>query len=208
MGMIQPIPSIDKVSMTLTPQAGLFEWIQSEYQFKPVRVGPPRMNLWLINIGLPNVRKLIEGLESLGYQTAIPRHVTVSGVEFALDYPALSEYDARAIAYWLQERVWKPQNRDRPTVCGATSYASARRWGQINWSCYPRESKVTNGPCAHLDARLTQASHVQERAGVFTLHDLIDFDFRELSADYCCADSTTSSPHEISRRGRAYELRK
>jgi hypothetical protein len=102
----------------------------------------------------------------------------VSEFHVAYDLPARTASDARALTSVIQHLAIQPWHGSRKSllVRGATSYASHQRRTARNFVIYgDKPSKVTNGPCCHIEFRYNGADACKAR-GVRTCDDLLKYD--------------------------------
>jgi hypothetical protein len=126
---------------------------------------PLRMTL---NQPQPEVLRLIE--ENVDH--------IVSEFHVAYDLPARTASDAKALTSVIQHLAIQPWHGSRKSrlVKGATSYASHKRRTARNFVIYgDKPSKVTNGPCCHIEFRFNSADACKAR-GVRTCDDLPKYD--------------------------------
>jgi hypothetical protein len=102
----------------------------------------------------------------------------VTEFHVAYDLPAPTASDAKELTSVIQHLAVQPWHGRRKSrrVKEATSYASHRRRTARNFVIYgDRPSKVTNGPCCHIEFRYDGAAACKAR-GVRTCHDLVKYD--------------------------------
>jgi hypothetical protein len=101
----------------------------------------------------------------------------VTEFHVAYDLPARTASDAKELTSVIQRLAVQPWHGRRKSrlVKEATSYASHRRRTARNFVIYgDRPSKVTNGPCCHIEFRYNGADACKAR-GVRTCHDLVNY---------------------------------
>jgi hypothetical protein len=102
----------------------------------------------------------------------------VSEFHIAYDLPARTASGAEALTSVIQDLAIQPWHGSRKSrfVKGATSYAAHKRRTTRNFVVYgDRPSKVTDGPCCHIEFRFNGAGACGAR-GVRTCGDLLRFD--------------------------------
>jgi hypothetical protein len=129
-------------------------------------------------------------------------HHIVSEFHVAYDLPTRNPSDAQeltSIIQHLQVQPWHGKRRSR-LVKEETAYASQRRTARNLATYGDKPSKVTGGPCCHIELRYRGADACRTR-GVRTCGDLLDYDaLRHLDHDFKLALIDWQRAYSILRR--------
>ena len=99
----------------------------------------------------------------------------VSRFDVAYDLPARSARDAKDLTVLIQHMAIQPRHGARRSFLRGTSYSAQRRTARNCVIYGSRPSKVTAGPCAHIEFRFNGARACKAR-GVLTSGDVLRYD--------------------------------